>query len=65
MPQGTDFAMIPTGKLAEEFGVHRRSLARWIKDPTLGFPRPRVINHRLYFERGAIETSTVIKAAGE
>jgi predicted DNA-binding transcriptional regulator YafY len=58
---------IPATELAAELGVSRRTLARWLRDIALGFPRPRCVNHRLYFERGAVEVwkaATAVKAAG-
>jgi hypothetical protein len=42
-------------------------LARWLRDIPMGFPRPRLVNKRLYFERGAVEAwkaATAVKAAG-
>jgi predicted DNA-binding transcriptional regulator AlpA len=53
--------------LADELGITRRTLGRWLRDIPLGFPRPRCVNHRLYFERSAIDawkTATAVKAAG-
>ena len=58
---------IPAPELAAELGISRRTLARWLRDVALAFPRPRCVNHRLYFERGAVEVwkaATAIKAAG-
>jgi excisionase family DNA binding protein len=58
---------VPATELAAELGVSRRTLARWLRDVALGFPRPRCVNHRLYFERGAVEAwkaATAVKAAG-
>lgn len=58
---------IPASDLAVELGISRRTLTRWLLDVALGFPRPRCINHRLYFERGAVEVwkaATAVKAAG-
>ena len=58
---------IPASDLAVELGISRRTLTRWLLDVALGFPRPRCVNHRLYFERGAVEAwkaATAIKAAG-
>ena len=46
---------IPASDLAVELGISRRTLARWLLDAALAFPRPRCVNHRLYFERGAVE----------
>ena len=58
---------IPATELAAELGISRRTLARWLRDIALGFPRPKIVNHRLYFERGAVEawkTATAVKTAG-
>ena len=58
---------IPAPELAAELGISRRTLARWLREIALGFPRPRCVNHRLYFERGAVEawkTATAIRSAG-
>jgi hypothetical protein len=58
---------IPATELAAELGISRRTLARWLRDIPLGFPRPRCVNHRLYFERGAVEVwkaGTAVMAAG-
>jgi predicted DNA-binding transcriptional regulator AlpA len=57
---------IPAPELAAELGVSRRTLARWLIDVALGFPRPKIVNHRLYFERNSIEawkTATAVKVA--
>jgi excisionase family DNA binding protein len=58
---------IPATELAAELGVSRRTLARWLRDIALGFPRPKIVNHRLYFSRGDVEAwkaATAVKAAG-
>jgi hypothetical protein len=47
---------VPATQLAAELGVCRRTLARWLLDDALGFPRPRVVNKRLYFSRDDVET---------
>ncbi len=57
---------IPAPELAVELGISRRTLARWLLDAALAFPRPRCVNHRLYFERGTVEawkTTTAVKVA--
>jgi hypothetical protein len=41
--------------LARELGIHRRTLARWLREVPLGFPRPVVIRTRLYFARDEVE----------
>jgi predicted DNA-binding transcriptional regulator AlpA len=58
---------IPAMALATEFGVARRTISRWLCDEALGFPRPRVVNKRLYFQRSDIDAwkaSAAIKMAG-
>jgi predicted DNA-binding transcriptional regulator AlpA len=47
--------LVPAPALARELGVARRTLARWIADPAIEFPRPTVINLRLFFSRRAVE----------
>jgi predicted DNA-binding transcriptional regulator AlpA len=57
---------IPATELADELGISRRTLARWILDLALEFPRPKIVNHRLYFSRGDVEAwkaATAVKAA--
>jgi hypothetical protein len=46
---------IPATELADELGISRRTLARWLLDVALEFPRPKIVNRRLYFERNSIE----------
>jgi hypothetical protein len=41
--------------LARELGISRKSPGRWMKRAAHGFPRPIILNHRLFFERDAIE----------
>ncbi len=48
-------AWISSGHVAFELGICRRTLTRWLHDVSLGFPRPKIVNHRLYFERSAID----------
>ncbi len=45
---------IQTAMLAKELGVHRRTLSRWVNRND-GFPLPRFINGRYYFDREEIE----------
>ena len=35
---------------SEQFGVSVRTIIRWQADPTLGFPKPKVIRGRVYFD---------------
>ena len=34
---------VPAPKLAEHFGIGRRTLARWLRDETLNFPKATVL----------------------
>lgn len=45
----------PKPDVARDFGVTTRSIDRWIKDQSLGFPRPVKINSRCYFDADALE----------
>jgi predicted DNA-binding transcriptional regulator AlpA len=47
--------LVPAPALAAEIGIHRRSLARWLKDESLGLPEPLKIRGRLFFRREEIE----------
>lgn len=49
----TDTSLIPTSALARELGVNRRTILRWTT--AARFPKPRVFNRRLYFQRDEIE----------
>jgi predicted DNA-binding transcriptional regulator AlpA len=63
-PVGRTWISAP--QLAAELGVSRRTIGRWLLDLALEFPRPKIVNHRLYFERGAVEawkTATAVKVA--
>jgi predicted DNA-binding transcriptional regulator AlpA len=46
---------VPATVVAAEFGISRRNLGRWFKDPRLEFPIPVQINKRLYFKRSELE----------
>jgi len=45
---------LPTRQVCALFGVCDRTIARWERDPDLGFPRPTVINGRKYFNEDAL-----------
>lgn len=53
-PDGPE-PLVPAPKVAEQFGVTRRTLGRWIVDAKLDFPRPIELNRRLYFPQAEIE----------
>ncbi|MGM4921242.1 DNA-binding protein [Tardiphaga sp. 813_E8_N1_3] len=41
--------MLPAPAVWKRYGKTDRTLARWLNDETLGFPRPTVIRGRRYF----------------
>lgn len=47
--------LVPAPSVAKEFGITRRTLGRWMKNPALKFPRPTEINNRLFFARRQLE----------
>ena len=46
---------LPTQKVADRYGVSRRSVERWEDDPDLGFPQAMIINRRKYFDLAELE----------
>ena len=50
-----EHSWVAAPQLAMELGISRRTLTRWLHDTPLRFPRPRIVNKRLYFERGAVD----------
>ena len=40
--------LLPDRRVAERYGVCRRTLYRWDRTPGLGFPAPVTINQRKY-----------------
>jgi len=41
--------LLPGPKVRERYGVSEMSVWRWRHNETLGFPKPTVINGRLYW----------------
>jgi hypothetical protein len=46
---------LPTRAVCARYDVVDRTLARWLRKPELGFPRPTSINGRLYFDEGQLD----------
>ena len=55
MARGNSETLVPAMVVAAELGIVRRTLARWLEYPNLGFPKPAVIQGRWYFRRAEIE----------
>jgi hypothetical protein len=41
---------LPTRQVCIRYGVSDRTVARWERDKTLGFPRPVIIRGRKFFD---------------
>jgi predicted DNA-binding transcriptional regulator AlpA len=54
----------PKPDVARDFGVTTRSIDRWIKDESLGFPQPVKINTRCYFDADAREAWKAARLRG-
>jgi hypothetical protein len=48
--------LVPAAQVAQEFGIVRRTLARWLEDDSLHFPKPEIIRGRWYFRRGKLDS---------
>ncbi len=46
---------LPSATVAERYGITRRTLARWMVDPKMGFPQSITLNGRHYFVEAEIE----------
>jgi predicted DNA-binding transcriptional regulator AlpA len=46
--------LIPASKVCARYSRSDKTLDRWLKDESLGFPRPVVIRNRRYFREGEL-----------
>jgi hypothetical protein len=44
-----------TAETAKHFAVTVMTITRWLRDPDLNFPQPRVVHNRNYFSREACD----------
>jgi predicted DNA-binding transcriptional regulator AlpA len=47
--------LVTLTEIAREFGISRRTLTEWLKDPELGFPEPMMIRGRGYVGRAELD----------
>jgi predicted DNA-binding transcriptional regulator AlpA len=47
---------LPSSTVTAKFGITRRTLDRWMRRDALDFPKPMVVNGRLYFLQDEIAT---------
>ena len=50
-----DNSRIPMRDLAARYGVHVRTIERWMADPELGFPQPLYIRRRRYIRASDLQ----------
>jgi hypothetical protein len=53
----------PTRAVCNRYGVSDRTVARWWRNPKLGFPQPVTINGRLYFAYDELDAFDRARAA--
>ena len=56
MERLSNSARIPMRDVAARYGVHVRTIERWIEDPVLSFPQPIYIRRRRYIKAGDLQT---------
>ncbi|MCW2200443.1 hypothetical protein M2227_002533 [Bradyrhizobium elkanii] len=54
---------LPTRVVCARYSVCDRTIARWERDPELGFPAPIVINGRKFFDEEALVAFDIARAA--
>lgn len=54
MTRPTSHNMLPAASVWRRYGKSDRTLDRWLKDESLGFPRPLVIRNRRYFKEAEL-----------
>lgn len=57
--------LLPTRLVCRRYGVSDRTIARWGRDPELGFPPPIKINHRKYYDSAeltAFDRANVVRS---
>jgi predicted DNA-binding transcriptional regulator AlpA len=55
---------IASPAVAIECGVCQRTLSRWTRDATLGFPKPYYVNGRIFFDRAEVDAWKNSRMAG-
>lgn len=51
-------------KLADRYGVCRRTIVRWAAHPGMAFPPPVVVHHRRYWSLSEVEIWETQRRAG-
>jgi hypothetical protein len=50
------------GRVAERYGVNKRTIVRWEGDPKLDFPKPEYINGRCYHDEKKLDEADARRA---
>jgi predicted DNA-binding transcriptional regulator AlpA len=45
---------LKTREILHRFSISRTTLARWLRSPTVGFPRPVTISRRQFFDAAEV-----------
>lgn len=59
-------ALLPARRVLDRYGICARTLGRWVKDESVGFPKPIVVHRRRYWrvsELAAFERRRAAKAS--
>ena len=63
MNTSTSDNMLPAATVWKRYGKTDRTLDRWLKDETLGFPRPVIIRNRRYFKEAELLNWEIAQAS--
>jgi hypothetical protein len=47
-------ALLPARRVMDRYGICARTLDRWVKDESIGFPKPIVVRRRRYWRVGEL-----------
>jgi hypothetical protein len=65
MNNEADNILLPDSKVRHRYGVCSRTIARWERNPRLGFPAALVVNHRKYRRLAELQAWERVRAAGK
>ncbi len=57
--------LVPGTRVEERFARSGKTLTRWVRDTSMGFPRPIIIRGRRYFYEDEIDKWEATQASGE
>jgi hypothetical protein len=60
-----DDTILPDAKVRQRYGVCSRTIARWERDPQLGFPAALIVNHRKYRRLAELQAWELSRISGK